>query len=67
MVTGYEQGFYRHVEQISFALQGIHHELRRVADMMEADRREEAVEGPPDLSWMETEDIKADYGRDPHD
>jgi pyrrolidone-carboxylate peptidase len=75
MVTGYEQAFYRSVERIEQHLHSIESSLRAMAGA--ADRSTAALErlavamedppmeDPPDTSWVETEEIRRDYGRDP--
>jgi pyrrolidone-carboxylate peptidase len=75
VTTGYEQSYYRSVERIEQHLHSIESSLRAMAGA--ADRATAAlerlaramedppIEDPPDTSWIETETVRPDYGRDP--
>lgn len=65
MASGYDVAGLRALERIAASLGIIQTDLRRIADYLEAQYQEPPMENPPDTSWMETEDIKNDYGRDP--
>ena len=63
-VSGYDVANSRNIERAANALDGIYREIRRIADLLATHLEPAAPEEPPDVSWVETEEVKRDYGRD---